>query len=567
MVRTRSLCRRRRCILVVAAETTTTTKPTSRMQRRRQHLGGGGGCAKGDAVVGRPATGANGRVRAREGARARAREQQHQQLQRPAPRARDRSGPVRSGPVSPVPCAGQQQQLHQQQLQQQQASVTRTTAATCISGMMIARPTRVRPCAAVDPTTGLIAPWMARDDDDDNNGHHVLLEANLVQDPYSTSPRRCLSGKSRQVFVVTAIVVITAAASRRTARPWIGSSRSSLLHSQLRTASSTSRRCSSSSSSSSTRRCQTQHGNLLVGTLPTAFEPQEAGSFSGGGIAGTIPTELGMLVAVTSLILHDNPLVVSGTIPTEMGQATRLQLLRISNMGLFGTLPTEHGSMTKLEQARMSRNLLAGTIPTAELGSCFAMQLLELDRNSPTGTLPTELARMAQLATLRLSDDALTGPIPSDLGTLDFLEELSLGGNPLIEAVPPQVCERMSTTRPRRHCPVCDDNNTNADDDDRSYPDRCRNDAGLSADGHDRPRTSSSAPAAAAGASRNCCSCLCATMLNGAPEDRCAAILRRVANSIPSIDRVMAVGPRRGVSRIAGAHGIPPLRRGRHRPR
>jgi hypothetical protein len=120
---------------------------------------------------------------------------------------------------------------------------------------------------------------------------------------------------------------------------------------------------------------------------------------SGGGIAGTIPTELGMLAAVTSLMLHDNPLVVSGTIPAEMGQVDAVAAAsNFQHMGLFGTLPTEHDSMTKLEQARMSRNLLAGTIPTAELGSCAAMQLLELDRNSPTGTLPTELARMAQLS-------------------------------------------------------------------------------------------------------------------------------------------------------------------------
>jgi len=58
-------------------------------------------------------------------------------------------------------------------------------------------------------------------------------------------------------------------------------------------------------------------------------------------LAGTLPTELGTLAALTVLDLYDNEL--SGGIPTQLGTLRDLFYLNLGGNSLTGKIPTEFG--------------------------------------------------------------------------------------------------------------------------------------------------------------------------------------------------------------------------------
>ena len=67
----------------------------------------------------------------------------------------------------------------------------------------------------------------------------------------------------------------------------------------------------------------------------------------GSSLTGTLPSELGLLTALTKLYLVDNAL--SGVLPTELGLLTALVELILDGNSLTGSLPTELGLLTSLE--------------------------------------------------------------------------------------------------------------------------------------------------------------------------------------------------------------------------
>ena len=108
--------------------------------------------------------------------------------------------------------------------------------------------------------------------------------------------------------------------------------------------------------------------------LPTSLPSSTVEiSYNQDGYTGTIPSEFGLLTAVTSLDLGQNSL--TGTLPTELGLMTALQTGR-AKKGLF------------------SKNSLAGVVPT-QLGQLSMMTaFFWSSQNSHTGTIPTELGTM-----------------------------------------------------------------------------------------------------------------------------------------------------------------------------
>jgi hypothetical protein len=67
---------------------------------------------------------------------------------------------------------------------------------------------------------------------------------------------------------------------------------------------------------------------------------------SGLSLSCTIPTEIGLLTALTNLDLGDNKL--TGPLPTELGLLTKVLDLVAGGQCLSGTVPTELGAMASV---------------------------------------------------------------------------------------------------------------------------------------------------------------------------------------------------------------------------
>ena len=83
----------------------------------------------------------------------------------------------------------------------------------------------------------------------------------------------------------------------------------------------------------------------------------------GGGLAGSIPPELGRLFQLTVLDLSGNEL--SGPIPREIENLANLLTLDLSGNRLTGFIPRELGNLTNLRTLDLQSNRMTGTVPRA----------------------------------------------------------------------------------------------------------------------------------------------------------------------------------------------------------
>lgn len=162
-----------------------------------------------------------------------------------------------------------------------------------------------------------------------------------------------------------------------------------------------------------------------------------------GVTAGTIPTQLGKLVALRILSMNSCPL--RGRIPTELGMLTNLTHVALRSMRLTGTIPTILGDLVALTSLYLNGNPLKGTIPT-ELGLLTNLQYLGLDHANFSGTIPSELGNLVALRMLTLSDNPLSGTIPTELGFLTNLTSLQLKKMRLYSTIPTELGKIASLT-------------------------------------------------------------------------------------------------------------------------
>ncbi len=153
-------------------------------------------------------------------------------------------------------------------------------------------------------------------------------------------------------------------------------------------------------------------------------------------LIGTIPTEIGDLINLTTLQLSGNQL--TGPIPPEIGNLTNLTTLNLSNNQLLGPIPVELGNLTNLTTLYGYNNQLTGPIPP-EIGDLASLNTLHLSGNQLTGTPPPELGNLANLTALYLYGNQLTGPIPAWLGNLTNLTTLYLSANQFTGSIPPEI--------------------------------------------------------------------------------------------------------------------------------
>ncbi|CAB9510346.1 Leucine Rich Repeat [Seminavis robusta] len=192
--------------------------------------------------------------------------------------------------------------------------------------------------------------------------------------------------------------------------------------------------------------------NNLDGTILPEIsllrESLETFQFSGNyQLEGCIPTEVGMMTRLTSLLFGKTHL--SGILPTKLGQLQSLENLLISGREFDGTIPTELGNLRNLTDLGFQIVNLSGSIPTEILqlsnlknlglsecpllditsffpqivGNLHNLEILNLSYRKPGAftSIPSEIGKLTNLATLILSDFQLSGPLPSEMGLLTNL--------------------------------------------------------------------------------------------------------------------------------------------------
>lgn len=129
---------------------------------------------------------------------------------------------------------------------------------------------------------------------------------------------------------------------------------------------------------------------------------------------------LSKLAVLEFMDVHDN--MLTDTVPTEIGSLVGLRSLLAHQNGIGGSMPTEIGLLKQLAVLRLHRNRLIGSLPS-ELGmSSSLMELRVFDQEGITGTVPASLGDLARLHLCELSsahpDDATNsffGPLPAPL--------------------------------------------------------------------------------------------------------------------------------------------------------
>jgi len=213
----------------------------------------------------------------------------------------------------------------------------------------------------------------------------------------------------------------------------------------------------------------------LPTTLPSSATTEI--SYNMLDYTGTIPTEFGLLTAVTSLDLGRNS--IDGTMPTELGYMTALEtgaqkkgflaknslngaiptqfgaftlmtsFFWTDSMSLTGAIPTQLGSLTGFTgQFYVGINNISSTIPT-ELGNFEnILHDFSLARLKLTGTLPTQLGRMSELTSaFRMYSNKISAMIPTQIGNLVKVNSvIQLSENKFSGSVPTQVGRWVSMT-------------------------------------------------------------------------------------------------------------------------
>ena len=166
-------------------------------------------------------------------------------------------------------------------------------------------------------------------------------------------------------------------------------------------------------------------------------------TIDGCNIDGEIPTLIGELKALTSLVLENA--VFNGvdperrTIPKEIARLTNLQSLSISEFFLKGTIPRELMNLTLLTSLSLrGRTLgeLAGRIPS-EIGQLTRLRTLDVSHNefgldSGPGVIPVEISNLSNLEELNMADSfdragvSRTERLQTVLGTLGGLRLLNM---------------------------------------------------------------------------------------------------------------------------------------------
>ncbi|CAL4946850.1 unnamed protein product [Urochloa decumbens] len=178
---------------------------------------------------------------------------------------------------------------------------------------------------------------------------------------------------------------------------------------------------------------------ILAGCSFTGGIPQELGNLvqlsflalNSNNFTGRIPASIGLLTNLFWLDLAENelsgPIPISSTTSPGLDLLTHTKHFHFNKNQLTGTLNGLFSPSMRLEHILFDNNQLSGPIP-AELGSITSLQILRLDKNRFTGTVPTNISNLVNLNGLNFADNQLRGTMP-DLSTLIKLNAIILSNN------------------------------------------------------------------------------------------------------------------------------------------
>ncbi|KAK4263736.1 hypothetical protein QN277_029112 [Acacia crassicarpa] len=146
------------------------------------------------------------------------------------------------------------------------------------------------------------------------------------------------------------------------------------------------------------------------------------------GLVGSIPSSLGVLKNLQSLILLENGL--AGEIPPQIGNLIKLKRLVLSGNSLSGHIPDVFYGLNELLIFDLSGNSLSGSLPVS-IGSLRSLLKLDLSSNYLEGNLTKEIAFLKNLILMDLRNNKFSGGLSQSFQDMCSLEELVLSNNPL----------------------------------------------------------------------------------------------------------------------------------------
>ncbi|KAI3959133.1 hypothetical protein MKX01_023809 [Papaver californicum] len=119
--------------------------------------------------------------------------------------------------------------------------------------------------------------------------------------------------------------------------------------------------------------------------------------------------------------------ILEGTIPSELGKLSHLTTLLLDINQLNGSIPTSFQNLRKLNRLHNGKNLLSGTVPTnlsggipSSIDKLVSLKRLDLAFNNFSGSIPCTIGFLKNLLVVLdsclLSDNKLTGYIPASIG-------------------------------------------------------------------------------------------------------------------------------------------------------
>ncbi|XP_072967890.1 inactive receptor-like serine/threonine-protein kinase At2g40270 [Typha angustifolia] len=102
----------------------------------------------------------------------------------------------------------------------------------------------------------------------------------------------------------------------------------------------------------------------------------------------------------------------------ECSDDGKVVALNLKDLGLKGTLALELGKLIHLRTLNLHNNLFYGVIPR-EIGNLQKLEVLDLGYNNLSGTLPSDLKRILSLEFLLLRGNRFSGVMPPELQVLN----------------------------------------------------------------------------------------------------------------------------------------------------
>lgn len=138
-------------------------------------------------------------------------------------------------------------------------------------------------------------------------------------------------------------------------------------------------------------------------------------------ISGTIPSSVGSLPSVTSLMLTTIS-DLQGPIPTSLLSCKSLEILQLKEIPTFSaSMPSDWSQATALSTLTFADVKVSGSLPTKYPPNLASFQVSKTDVD---GTIPQELVDIATLESLDIGDSQVSGtiPAPTDLQNSKLLQ-------------------------------------------------------------------------------------------------------------------------------------------------